>query len=1205
MNIEQLFKKDITRDIQGVIKIGQQDKESMKKELEEYVVTEELYRHFETFYSAYNKAYDKPTDRVGVWISGFFGSGKSHFLKILSYLLQSGIDIDGKQPVDFFKDKLNDQELHNNMSTATLHPSEVVLFNIDSKAESDSKQNKTAIVKVFNKVFNEMRGYSASIPWLAELEETLENKGEYETFKSYFEDETGLSWEEGREELYYNFDETVTALAKATDNSEENAERWLENGENAYSISVERFAQRIKEYVSKKGSHYRLIFSVDEVGQYIADNTELMLNLQTVVEDLGKMCHGKVWVLVTSQQDINSLSEDMSSTDFSKIQGRFNTRVSLSSANADEVIKIRLLEKKAEARSKLLSIYEENEISLKNKLEFDEAATMRFYNNSDDFSKVYPFVPYQFNLLQKVFTGIREHGSAGKHLSDGERNLLESIQQATIQYKDKGLDTLIPFHVFYDNIDQALEHSVRSTIIKAEQNETLDDFDVAVLKLLFLIRYVDEMPGTLKNLTTLMISSIDEDMIALNKKIKRSLDMLEDEFLIQRIGNKYLFLTNEEQDIEREIENISIPTSELLIRAGQILSNDVLDLIRYEYKPFSDRPKISYLMDISQWIDDRPIKNSGTPLGIRFITSYSEEYDDFAVLALSQREENKVIVKLPEEESFKEIKQWLKINQYLRMHSASSSTPTQISIRDRKASERNQLEKVYLNRLREAISEAEIIVNGSEVNASGSPDQRIREGLRTLVSTIYPKLVYVEKNYDRQELENLSSNPNVSMLEDMEDINSKATGEIENHLTMQKERNKTITLLELVQRFTKEPYGWEENDILASLIRLIKLEKLYFTLNSRKLSPLEGSFVREISRKATQEKILIFKRETLDPVFIKKVKALTKELFGITAIGDKEDEMAEIIKEKLSNKKDSLANLLIEYRKGQYPDRELVQEVITVLEHLVSIRDSKDFLNHYVESEDNLLDDFNDLEDIYDFFRNHKDKYDKAIKYINRFSKDHNYIDNEEINHIVAQIKEIVDMERPYAKLSDLKNWNERFKTEYRNEIYNFEKPIHDEIKDNYSVVLNELDELENTPEYNKILDMVNRKNKYIEQEFQDAETVRELKSLENESQTVKVSLLKQIEKARIKIAKKEINENSTQPFNDDRNGSTNKKTEDGTREPINQKNTDIMKYVTKEDLLSESNTELRSEKDVDSYVNNLREKLIKYLDEADVVKFM
>src|SRR5699024_5736609 len=140
---------------------------------------------------------------------------------------------------------------------------------------------------------------------------------------------------------------------------------------------------------------------VDEVGQFISDNTALMLNLQTVVEDLGKLLKGKVWVIVTSQQDIDSLTENMSVRDFSKIQGRFNTRISLSSANADEVIKIRLLDKTPAARDTLVLTYDEQEAALKNKLEFEQSSTMRFYKDRDDFAAVYPFVPYQFNLLQK------------------------------------------------------------------------------------------------------------------------------------------------------------------------------------------------------------------------------------------------------------------------------------------------------------------------------------------------------------------------------------------------------------------------------------------------------------------------------------------------------------------------------------------------------------------------------------------------------------------------------------------------------------------------------------------------------------------------------------------------------------------------------------------------------------------------------------
>lgn len=1211
MKIQQLFKKDITRDIQGVIKIGQKEKENIKQELEEYVVTEELHQHFETFYKAYTKAYDKPTDRMGVWISGFFGSGKSHFLKILSYLLQSDIEIDGKKPVDFFNDKLHNQTLLEKMQEVANHSSDVVLFNIDSKADSDSKQNKTAIVKVFNKVYNEMRGYSASIPWLAELEETLDEKGEYEAFQTFFEEETGLKWSEGREELYYNFDETVSALAKATNNSEESANRWLENGEKNYSISVEAFAQRIKKFVDTKGDDYRLIFSVDEVGQYIAENTELMLNLQTVVEDLGKYCNGKVWVIVTSQQDINSLSEHMSSTDFSKIQGRFNTRVSLSSANADEVIKIRLLDKKAEATTKLLTNYDENEVSIKNKLEFEDAATMRFYKSREDFAKVYPFVPYQFNLLQKVFTGIREHGSAGKHLSDGERNLLESIQQATIQHKDDDLNTLIPFHVFYDNIDQALEHSVRSTIIKANQNEKLTAFDVSVLKLLFLIRYVDEMPGTLKNLTTLMIHSIDEDMIELSNNIKRSLNLLENEFLIQRIGNKYLFLTNEEQDINREIDNIEIPTSEYIMEAGNRLINDVLNLRRFTYQPYSEQPSMTYLMDISLWIDDRSLRSTASTIGVRFMTTYSDHYEGQDAIALSQREDKMVIVRLPEEEDFTEIKNYLRINQYLRRQTPQSLTPSQQDIRQRKASERKQLEDVFVSKLKQDISEANIIVNGSEIDISGTPEKRIEKGLYSLVSNTYPKIFYIKKTYSKDELERLISQRNVSLLEEYEDKNNEATEEIARYLDMQKERNMIVTLREVLNRYTVEPYGWNDLDILASLIRLIKLEKVQFTLNSKHMEVMENDFMRHIQSSKWQEKIVVAKRKTLNDSIRKKVKELTKELFNISALEDKEEDMYKVISEKFSAELKTLQEKLVLYREGHYPDRQLIQDAITKIERLLAIKDAREFLTQYVEQGNDFLDLFEDLEDVLEFLVNHKHIYDKATEQINLYEKDRNYIENEELRAIYEEEKAIIELQRPYHKMKELKDWTERFTATYTDELESVNQPVSQAIEQDKKDIEQELQALEGEPEYNRLYRSYQFRLSNVEQGIQSARAVRDLKGFKQESSTIKGKLIQQIEEAKQAIATRESEEQlkKTPPVKTETKIELGKK-EIGETPPVKVKaKTPVANrksvVVHKDTIIPNRMVELNSKDDIDKYLDEMRKTLTNYLDNADYIKLI
>ena len=89
MQIKEMFEKQIDRDIKGVIKVGQSDEENVYQELDEYVVTKELLKHFRDFFDNYEKGINNNTDKMGVWISGFFGSGKSHFLKILSYLLKN------------------------------------------------------------------------------------------------------------------------------------------------------------------------------------------------------------------------------------------------------------------------------------------------------------------------------------------------------------------------------------------------------------------------------------------------------------------------------------------------------------------------------------------------------------------------------------------------------------------------------------------------------------------------------------------------------------------------------------------------------------------------------------------------------------------------------------------------------------------------------------------------------------------------------------------------------------------------------------------------------------------------------------------------------------------------------------------------------------------------------------------------------------
>lgn len=164
MKIRELFRKPIDRPINGVIKADQRDAESIWQELDEYVVTKQLADYFRRFFDAYLAAGDNPnnsviTDRMGVWVSGFFGSGKSHFIKILSYLLENQEAVDPvsgntKRAAEFFDEtKVKDPLLLADIQRATRGSADVILFNIDAKA--DSKSDRDVVLQVFLRVFNE------------------------------------------------------------------------------------------------------------------------------------------------------------------------------------------------------------------------------------------------------------------------------------------------------------------------------------------------------------------------------------------------------------------------------------------------------------------------------------------------------------------------------------------------------------------------------------------------------------------------------------------------------------------------------------------------------------------------------------------------------------------------------------------------------------------------------------------------------------------------------------------------------------------------------------------------------------------------------------------------------------------------------------------------------------------------------------------
>ncbi len=556
MIIKNLFEKEIDRPIQGVVTIGNEDEEQKWQELEEYVCTDEIVKSFRTFFRKYRESLTVPTSKMGVWITGFFGSGKSHFLKILGYILENE-EVAGVHASEYFKDKISDQMVLADIRQSAKANNLVVLFNIDSKAKSDSKTKTQAIMDIMIRAFNEAVGYCGASPWVADLERTLDEEGKLEEFVATFEEISGRNWTQTRAKALLNRDSMIKALVAVRGMTEESAKIFIEDQTRNFTSTTEDFGKIVNDYCEKHNS--RVVFLMDEVGQFIGDNTQLMLNLQTCVEDLGKFAHGKAWVVITSQQELKAMIDSTKDKqhDFSKIQGRFNTRLLLSGANADEVIKRRILDKKKNAETPLRALYDANASRLSQVILFPAKPTWSGYKDADEFKDVYPFVSYQFELLQKVFESIREHGmSEGKHISQNERSLLDAFQTSAKKVMDKESGLLVPFDSFYATAEEFIDYDIKTIFTNAAKKPSLDEFDIRVLRILFMIKHVKDMPATIDRLATLMVDRINVDKGALKARILEALQRLESETLIQKNGDEYDFLTNEEQDVNTSFTSL-------------------------------------------------------------------------------------------------------------------------------------------------------------------------------------------------------------------------------------------------------------------------------------------------------------------------------------------------------------------------------------------------------------------------------------------------------------------------------------------------------------------------------------------------------------------------------------------------------------------------------------------------------------------------
>lgn len=1218
--MKEMFEKEIDRDIQGVIIVGQSEAENVAQELDEYVVTKELQKHFADFFSAYKKGIVGTTPKMGVWISGFFGSGKSHFLKILSYLLANK-SVGDKKAIDYFADdsltegkpKIVDRIVLADMKLAADTDTDVVLFNIDSKSDSNSKQNKDAIVNVFLKVFNEMQGFCGAMPFLADLERKLTEEGQYNEFKQKFEEVYGEAWEDSRQDFDFIQDDVVEVLTGMDFMSEAAARNWCEKAAEPYQISIEDFAKRVKAYIDRKGNNHHVVFLVDEIGQYIGEDSKLMLNLQTVTEELGKECMGKAWVIVTSQQDIDSVTK-VKGNDFSKIQGRFDTRLSLSSANVDEVIKKRILEKKETPAQTLRLLYGQKATIIKNLITFNDGVEKKLYADENDFACVYPFVPYQFNLLASVLTSIRTHGASGKHLSEGERSMLAMFKESAMEYKECEVGTIIPFHAFYDALENFLDHSHRGVIIRAYENDMINPehkekvFAVDVLKVLFMIKYVDKVVvANIDNITSLMAEGIDDDRIALKGKVEDALKVLMRQNLVQKNGDIYVFLTDEEQEINREIESQSVEMAEIINKVSEMIYEDIFTDKKYKYPAFNGR----YAFNFNQIVDDRPYKpTQNFDVGVRILTPASDYGTDETTLRMVSGQGREVLVVLPDDRAFMdEIQRYLKIEKYLRLNTSSALSKYE-SIKEAKRlemRERNANAKLFLT---ESLKDAVIYVNGdrAQINVK-EVSARINEALGRLVKTVYHKLNYIDAAMGEDEIRKLlkTSNQITLNLEGGTEPNIHALDDVLQYVAGNSRMHVKTSMKSIKDRFMKAPYGFVEDDVQWLVAKLFKRGELSFFVNGASVTMMNKDveeIINYITKKAFVEKLMMEERVRVQDKDKKVVRDVLKELFHTSSPSDDED--------AVMNYFISFANKLItelrvmkkDYDRAKYPGLKVIEEGIRIMSDIVHIQFPVEFFQTVSKRQDDLLDFAEDYEPIKAFFTGEqKGIFDKSLLYLEKYDDSKTYIVDAELENVVDAVRAIVKKDKPFADIPKLPELLKQFTDVYSKVLDDQLAPVLDAISESQKRVF----EVLNTKEYKE--SKINPYNDMffeIQNGAESCTNVSTLRGYADRAEALKIRLLNEMDKMDQDIALKKAEEvRKKLEAEAKENGRYDTDLIEQQVSKVAEENgyhSQHIKNVTFKKISKSSSWRIESVEDLDKHLNELRNNLLLELDDNTIV---
>lgn len=864
-NIRDLFKRPIDRKIEEVIKVDQADEQTVLQEIQEYVMTDALKNHFYTLYDHIAQYPHDPHEGIGVWVSGFFGSGKSSFIKLIGYTLENK-PLGEKRSSDWLIESTRDDRLAQYLKNINSRfPIQAVIFDVSMDRGVRSASER--ITEIMYKVLLRELGYPEDFD-LAELEITLEAENELEKFRQAYEEKYGKNWNKGKKVVANALNEASTLLHELYPERYPSPESYLHAiGEGRADIDPNKLAHRTFELVQRRKKGYGIIYVIDEVGQYVARSTEKMLDLQAVVQALGRESKNRVkagkarvpaWLIVTSQEKLDEVVDalDSSRIELARLQDRFPITIDLKQSDIQEVTARRVLLKKQDARDLLGKLYDENEGRLKTHCALERTHRQSSFSK-EEFIELYPYLPYQIELSIDIVAGLRLKRGGQRHIGGSNRTIIKQAQQMLIhpqiRLADKPLGTLVTLDMIYELLyhGSLLPSETTREVDSIPRHLPGDELALKVAKAIALLEVVKDLPRTVHNIAAVLHPSIEAN--SLEKEVGAALKRLEKAQFVREMEDGYKLLTVQEKhwDTERQSKSPKERQKKEMLQDffRSIFSEPSLKTFRY---------KNLQTFKIGLTLNDQKVEEGNIWIHFRVVDGAEEMGALLNQLLKESREEYHAIFwafSLNEElhQLFVEcFRSRSMIQEYGRIQAQGHISREEMACLEDERLREQRLSQQIKTKLIKALESGKAVFQGVS-REGGQFAPRFTEMLKAMlnlwVPDIYPKLEIGARRMTGKEAEQVLTAANLNGLsalfydgseglqlvtkqgdQYLPNMNAPVVQEIFAYLKRENEYGNKVTGKSIENHFSTPPYGWERDLlrlVLAVIFRANQLEVTY------------------------------------------------------------------------------------------------------------------------------------------------------------------------------------------------------------------------------------------------------------------------------------------------------------------------------------------------------------------------------------------